>query len=210
MTALLGFIINVASAQDFSADLKYVSDYFYRGIAKSEEAIQSSIALNTEAAGLNISAGAFTSQSVNAGADSYQFTIGASKSFADDLVSFYGGLNHFEDVDGEAIFEFGLSTSLNVLLNPTLNIFRSFEDELFTWELGANHKFDLGFSNLCLHASYGESEITEALEVDYYNVGALASKSISDNADLLLGADFIDTDSIDQEWVFSTGISINF
>ena len=39
------------------------------------------------------------------------------------------------------------------------------------------NKFDLGFSNLCVHASYGESEVTEALEVDYYNVGALASKS---------------------------------
>ena len=35
-------------------------------------------------------------------------------------------------------------------------------------------------------------------------------KAISDNADLLLGADFIDSDLIDQEWVFSTGISINF
>ena len=34
VTALLGFIINVASAQNYNAGLGYASDYFYRGALK--------------------------------------------------------------------------------------------------------------------------------------------------------------------------------
>jgi len=58
VTALLGFIINVASAQSYNAGLGYASDYFYRGALKSEEAVQASFGVKTEIEGLNVSAGA--------------------------------------------------------------------------------------------------------------------------------------------------------
>lgn len=211
VTTLLGFIINAASAQDFSANLGYVSDYFYRGALKSEEAVQSSLGFGADVGEFGVSASAFTSQSVDAGSDSYQFALGASKSFVNELISVYAGLNHFEDVDGEALFEGVISLSGNVLLSPTVNLYRSIDgDDLFTWELGVNHKFDLTFAELCVHALYGETDLTSTLDSDYSVLGAQLSKGISDSADLLVGADFIDSDLGDDEWVFSTGVSINF
>jgi len=211
VTTLLGFIINAASAQNFSANLGYASDYFYRGALKSEEAVQSSIGFDTEVGGFGLSASAFTNQSVDVGSDSYQLALGASKSFADDLVTAYGGLNHFEDIDGEALFEAAISLSANVLLSPTLNLYRSIDGEdLFTWEVGVNHKFDLDVVALCVHGLYGETDLTSSLDSDYYVLGAKASKAISDSADLSVGADFVDSDLTDREWVFSTAVSINF
>jgi hypothetical protein len=211
VTTLLGFIINAASAQNFSADIGYVSDYFYRGSLKSEEAIQSSIGFNSEAGGLGFSGSAFTNQSVDVGLDSYQLALGVSKSFADDLVTAYGGLNHFEDGDGEALLEAAISLSANVLLSPTLNLYRSIEgDDLFTWEVGVNYKFDLDVVELCVHGLYGETDLTSSLDSDYYLIGTQVSKSISDSANLLVGADFINSDLAEREWVFSTAVSINF
>lgn len=210
VTTLLGFIINVASAQQNSANIGYSSDYFYRGAAIAEESVQSSVGTSYELSSVTLSAGAFTNQAVENGSDVYILTAGASKGFADDLVSVYGGLNHFEDVDGASLFEFALSADLNVLLSPTVNLYRSLKDDLFTWEVGVNHKFDLGVAGLCLHALYGESELTETLESDYFTAGANLSRGISDNAEVILSADYVDSDVSEDEWVFGGAISINF
>ena len=210
VTTLLGFFINAASAQQNSANIGYTSDYFYRGAAVAEESVQSSIGASYELSSVTLSAGAFTNQAVENGSDVYILTAGASTSFADDLVSLYGGLNHFEDVDGASLFEFALSAGLSTPLSPTVNLYRSFDDDLFTWEVGVSHKFDLEVVGLCLHALYGESELTEALESDYFTAGANLSKGISDNAEVVLSADYVDSDVAEDEWVFGGAVSIKF
>ena len=209
VTALLGFIINVASAQNYNAGLGYASDYFYRGALKSEESVQASIGAQTELGGFNVSAGAFTNQAVNGGSDSYELTLGAGKSLG-DLLSVYGGLNHFEDVAGEALFEAKIGLSLDALLSPNVNIYRSFDDDLYTFELGVNHKFETDFADLCLHGSVGNTDLTEAIDSDYYIVGATISKGLSDSADLAVSVDRVDSDLIDEEWVFGVGVSTSF
>lgn len=210
VSALLGFFINAASAQQNSANIGYTSDYFYRGASIAEESVQSSISSSYELSSVTLSAGAFTNQAVENGSDVYILTAGASKSFADDLVSVYGGLNHFENVDGASLFEFAVSADLSVPLSPTVNLYRSFDDDLFTWEIGVSHKFDLEVAGICLHALYGESELTEALESDYFTAGANLSKAISDNAEVILSADYVDSDVSEDEWVFGGAVSINF
>ena len=91
-----------------------------------------------------------------------------------------------------------------------MNLYRSFDDDLFTWEVGVSHKFDLEVVGLCLHALYGESELTEALESDYFTAGANLSKGISDNAEVVLSADYVDSDVAEDEWVFGGAVSIKF
>ena len=192
-----------------SAKLGYASDYFYRGVQESEEAVQASLALSADLEGVTVSAGAFTNQSVNTGSDSYQLTLGAEKSL-NELFSIYGGLNHFEDVSGEALFEAQIGVQLNALLSPSVNVYRSFDDELYTFEVGVNHKFDLELANLCLHASAGQTDLTEAIDSDYYAFGANVSRDLSENASVVVSADRIDSDLIDSEWVFGLSVSTNF
>lgn len=209
VTALLGFIINVASAQNYSAGLGYASDYFYRGALKSEEAVQASFGAKTELGGLDVSARAFTNQSVDNGTDSYQLTLGAGKS-VNDLLSVYGGLNHFEDVAGEALFEAHLGLGLKTILSPSLNVFRSFDDDWYTVELGVHHKFDFDVAELCVHGAIGNTDLSDTVDSDYYTVGAKVSRDLAENASIAISADRVDSDLIDEEWVFGLSVSTKF
>lgn len=209
VTALLGFIINVASAQNYSAGLGYASDYFYRGALKSEEALQASFGAKTELGGLDVSAGAFTNQSVDNGTDSYELTLGAGKTL-NDLLSIYGGLNHFEDVAGEALFEAQLGLGLKTVLSPSLNVFRSFDDDWYTVELGVHHKFDFDVAELCVHGTIGNTDLSDTVDSDYYTVGAKVSRDLAENASIAISADRVDSDLIDEEWVFGVSVSTKF
>ena len=209
VTALLGFIINVASAQNYSAGLGYASDYFYRGALKSEEAVQASFGAKAELGSLDVSARAFTNQAVDNGSDSYQLNLCVGKSLG-DLLSIYGGLNHFEDVAGEALFEAKVGLGLDTLLSPSVNVYRSFSDDLYTFEAGINHQFDFEVAELCLHASAGNTDLTEAIDSDYYAFGAKISRDLAENAKVAVSADRVDSDLIDSEWVFGLSVSTNF
>lgn len=209
VTALLGLIINVASAQNYSAELGYASDYFYRGGLKSEEAVQASFVAKTELSGLDVSARVFTNQAVSSGSDSYQLNLCAGKSI-NDLLSIYGGLNHFEDVTGDALFEAKIAVKLKALLSPSVNVYRSFDDDLYTFEVGVKHQFEFNLADLCLHASAGNTDLTESLDSDYYAFGAKASRDFAQNASIALSVDRIDSDLIDSEWVFGVSVSTNF
>lgn len=209
VTALLGFIINVASAQNYSVGLGYASDYFYRGALKSEEAVQALFGAKTELGGLDVSARAFTNQAVGNGSDSYQLNLCAGKSL-NDLLSLYGGLNHFEDVSGEALFEAKIGLGFDTLLSPSVNVYRSFDDDLYTFEAGVDHQFDFEVAELCVHASAGNTDLTEAVDSDYYAFGAKVSRDLAENASIAVSADRVDSDAIDSEWIFGLSISTNF
>lgn len=209
VTALLGFIINVASAQNHSAQLGYASDYFYRGVLKSEEAVQASLVGKTELSGLDVSARVFTNQAVGSGSDSYQLNLCAGKSL-NHLLSIYGGLNHFEDVAGEALFEAKVGVKLDTFLSPSLNVYRSFDDDLYTFEVGIDHQLEFNVADVCLHASAGNTDLTESLDSDYYAFGVKASRDFGQNASFGISADRIDSDLIDAEWVFGLSLSTNF
>ncbi len=210
VSALLGFIINVASAENYSADIKYASDFFYRGSLKSSEAIQSSVGFSASGGGLDFSAGAFTNQTLGSGSDTYIFSGGVSKSFAEDLLSAYAGVNHVEDVAGAAALEAQISVGVNWLLSPTVNVYRDLEASLYAYELELSHDLDFEVFSLGLNALVGNADTSATADNTYYTVGALASRSLNDNVTVGLGVAHVDSDTVSNEYVVDFGISFSF
>ncbi len=209
LLVLFGLTFNAALLGN-SAKIGYASDYFYRGSQKAEQSVQASVMLGASLVGLDASAHACTNQAVDAGNDSYHLGAGLGKSFAEGLLSAYVGLNHFEDVPGNALSEVEVVLSSNAVLNPSVSLFRDLDDALYTLEAAVSHDIDLSFASLGLGASVGNTELTSASDRTYYSFGAAASKAISDGADLSVGVDYVDADDIDQEYVFGTSLTFKF
>jgi hypothetical protein len=210
ITTLLGFFINVASAENYSAEIRYASDYFYRGALKTGQAVQSSVGLSASGGGLGFSAGAFTNQAVDSGSDTYILSAGISKSFVDELLSAYAGVNHVEDVAGAATLEAQVSIGLNWPLSPRLSVYRDLDDSLYTYELSVNHELDLEVLSLGLNGSVGNTETSSLIDNTYYTVGAVASRSLSEDSTISLGATHVDSDTTSNEYVFDFGVAIKF
>ena len=209
LLVLFGLTINAALLGN-SAKIGYASDYFYRGSQKAEQSIQASVRLGAQVAGLDASGHACSNQAVDSGSDSYNLGAGLGKSFADGLLSTYIGLNHFEDVPGNALSELEVVLSSNAVLNPSVSLFRDVDASLYTFEAGVGHNFDLSFASLGLDASVGNTELSSSTDRTYYNVGASLSKSVSDGADLSVGVDYVDADDIDREYVLGTSLTFKF
>ena len=206
----LGLTTNAAFSGN-SAKVGYASDFFYRGAQKAEQSVQSSVKLGSALGGVDLSTHACTNQSVDAGVDSYNLGAGVGKSFSDGLLSVYAGVNHFEDRPGDALSEFQVGISSNVALNPSVAVYRDFDESLYTVELAVGHSFDLSVASLDLSASVGNTDLTNSTDRTYYTVGADISKSISENADLSVGVDYVDADDLDErEFVFGTALTVKF
>jgi len=206
----LGLTTNAAFSGN-SAQVGYTSDFFYRGAQKAEQSIQSSVSLGSAVGSVDLSANVSTNQAVDTGADSYQIAVGGGKSFSEGLLSVYAGINHFEDRPGDAISEFEVGLSSNVLLNPSVSVFRDLDDSLYTVELGVGHSVDLSVASLDLSASIGNTDLTDTTDRTYYAIGASVSKAVSDNAEVSVGVDYIDADDLaDREYVFGGALTINF
>ncbi len=208
ITALLCLISNVATAG--SVSVGYASDYFRRGAIISSEAVQSSLSLGTDVGGLNASVGASTNQSTSGGSDAYVIEFGASKELG-ELLNVYIGLEHFEQVAGDAMLDARLSVGFDTVLSPSATLYRNTSDDLYTFELSAKHGFDLELADLCVHGLYGNTDASTSVNEDYYGVGAIASRSVSDSANLALSYDYFDSDLMsDGESVLGLTLSVNF
>lgn len=207
ITALLCLISNVAIAG--SASIGYTSDYFRRGALLSEEAVQTSVGLEKEVAGFAISAGASTNQAISVGEDSYIIEGGASAQLG-ELLNLYIGLQHFEQRSDDATLEVNVVASLDTVLSPSLSVFRDTDDELYTFELEVAHSLDVQFAELDLSALYGNTDVTESVNEDYYSLGASVSKDLSANSAISLGYDYVDSDLIGEESIVSASVSFTF
>lgn len=205
--AFLCLISNVAIAG--SASIGYTSDYFRRGALLSEEAIQSSISLEKDVAGFSVSAGASTNQAVSVGEDSYIIEGGASAQVG-ELLDLYVGLQHFEQRSNDATLEVNVVASLSSVLNPSVSIFRDTDDELYTYELGISHSISTEVAELGFSALYGNTDITENTNEDYYSLGVVASKDLSENAGVAVGYEYVNSDLIDEESIVSASINFSF
>ena len=203
----LGLLTNAALMGN-SAKIGYASDFFYRGAQKSLESVQAAVDLESSVVGLNASLHACTNQSVDEGVDSYRINAGLSKSL-NDLLSVYGGFNHFEDVDGEALSEIELRVSLDILGNPSVSVYRDTSDDLYTFEGSLSHSFDVQFADLSIRGSVGNTDATAADNTTYYSVGLGLSRALG-GATIGAGVDLVDSDDIDREFVFGTALTFNF
>mgnify|MGYP000851185634 CR=1 FL=1 len=208
ITALLCLISNVAIAGSLSVG--YASDYFRRGAVISSESVQSSLSVGSDLAGLRASAGVSTNQPTAGGSDSYLMEAGASKQLS-DLLNVYIGLEHFEEVAGDSNLDARVSLGLSSVLSPTLTVYRNTSDDLYTFELSVKHGVDNEIADLCFHALYGNTDVTSSINEDYYGLGVIASKSVSENSTLGLSYDYFDSDLIsDGESVVGLSLSVNF
>jgi len=208
ITALLCLISNVATAGSISVG--YASDYFRRGAILSSEAVQSSLSVDSEFGGVTASAGASTNQSISGGSDAYLMSAGASKQFS-ELINAYIGLEHFEQVAGDANLDVKISIGLSALFSPSITAYRNTDDDLYTFELSAKHGVDTEIANLCIHGLYGNTDASASVNEDYYGVGVIASRSLSDVAELGLSYDYFDSDLMsDGESVVGASISVSF
>ena len=205
----LGLLTNAALAGN-SAKIGYASDFFYRGEQKALESVQAAVDLNTALLDLDAKLHACTNQSVDEGVDSYRLAAGLGTTFAGDLLSVYGGFNHFEDVAGEALSEIQLSASVNVFANPTVSAYRNTDEDLFTFEGSLSESFDLSFASLGVRGSVGNTEVTTSNDRTYYSVGSSLSRQVGAGVDLSLSVDLVDADDIDREFVFGTALAFNF
>ena len=205
----LGLLTNAALAGN-SAKIGYASDFFYRGEQKALESVQAAVDLNTALLGLDAKLHACTNQSIDQGVDSYRLAAGLGTTFAGDLLSVYGGFNHFEDVAGEALSEIELSASVNVFANPTVSAYRNTDEDLLTFEGSLSESFDLSFASLGVRGSVGNTEVTTSNDRTYYSVGSSLSRQVGAGVDLSLSVDLVDADDIDREFVFGTALAFNF
>ena len=202
--------INAVPAGGNSVDVGYASDHFRRGSLTAQESVQAGASVSLNALGLDSSVGVFTNQAVaSGGTDTYIIDAGVSKQIG-DLLSLYVGLEHAEYVAGASTLEVNVEAGLDFALNPTVSIYRNTDDSLYTYEASVSHGFDLDVANLGLSASYGNTDATSSSDVEYYVVGASLSRSVSENASVQAGLDYVDSDVIDNESIFSLGLSINF
>ncbi|NCF42138.1 MAG: hypothetical protein GWP32_04510 [Bacteroidetes bacterium] len=210
ITTLLGFFINAASAENFSLGTKYSSDYFFRGTIQAEESVQVGLGISGKVSGVDYSARAFTNQSVNTGTDSYIFAGGISSSFMESLVEVYLGLNHVENVSGEAALEANLAVSLDTALSPTLSLFRNLDDSLYTSELSVSHTFKSEICDLTASASAGNTDASNSEDNTYYTAGLEASRALGEKSSVGLSLLRVDSETIGEEYVVGLGISTQF
>lgn len=204
----LGLLTNVAVAS--SASIGYVSDFHYRGEAKALESFQSKIDYGTSVLGIDALLHACTNQSIDQGVDSYGFSAALGKSFSEGLLSLYGGFNHYEDLPGDALSEIFVKAGSNILLNPSVTIYRNVDDELFTYEGGLSHSFDLKAFSLNLDAAAGNTEVSASDNRTYYSVGGELSRQIGAGVDLGFSVDLVDSDDIEREFVFGGALTFIF
>jgi len=208
---VLSLSINAVFAGQGAANLGYASDYFFRGALASEESVQSSISYTSSVVGLETSLDAFTNQSVSGDVDTYILGGKISKNLG-EFLSVNLGVEHTEFVSGEAILDARLGATLNTVLSPSIAVERNLDESLYTFELEVGHDLDLKVATLNLSALYGNTDqtLTAGKDIDYYALGAGLEKDISESASARFGVDYVDSDVIEQESIFSLALNLKF
>lgn len=208
ITALLcALSVNAARAEGVSGSLgvKHTSDYYFRGAALSEDALQLNVGVGATVAGLDVSVGYLTNQaSAATNTDTLSLEIG--KTVLDKTLTLAAGVYNMDNPD---LTEGYISAGLNVLLSPEVSIYRNTDDSLFTYEFGVSHGFDLGVADLTLAGLAGRTELTSSTERDYTAVSARLSKSF-DAVTPHIQVAVVDSDTTSRDTVVCLGVDFKF
>jgi len=201
--------INAAQADvQSSLGVKHTSDYYYRGAQLSQDALQLNVGVNTTMSGLDVSVGYLTNQAADdTNTDTLSLQIG--KTVLDKRLNLVAGVYNM-DADGSPDHtQVYIGGSLNVLLSPTVTVFRDTSDDLYTYEFGVYHGFDVGGADLTLGAAVGRTELTSVLDRDYGSVSARLSKTIGAVTPHVQVA-LVDSDITSRETVVCLGVDFKF
>lgn len=216
IAALFGPFINATlSAEEpkLQGDIGigYSSDTFFRGQTVSQDSLEASLGLDFNIGSLSSFADFTTSQSLEVGDDKYDISAGIEASLMDGAASLSAGLLHYELESGASQLEAFLSGTCNVLLSPTVSVYRNLDESLYTYELSVGHSLDLEILSLSLGAGFGVTELTSSNEVDYYELSAVASKAVTEDADAFLSVSYNDAENqADSDVFWGAGIKVKF
>lgn len=207
LTALAVFSINAASAGSLSTG--YGSDVFRRGSLIAEDSLQTSASYDTSKGGFDVSVGAQTAHSAGADSDVYILSGGIGKSLG-SLLSVYGGLEHFEQLDGASNIDVVLSADFDTLLSPTLSAARNIDESQYTFEAGVSHDISINNIDLSVRGTLGNADLSNGDNIDYYSVGISASKNLAKNLVLSLSADQVNSDVIESDSIVAAALTASF
>ena len=215
MAVLAAFSINVASAEEANLQgdvgLEYTSQNYFRGQSVSEEALQASIGADFNVGALGAFVDFSTSQSLESGEDKHDTSVGVKTSFLDDTFSVSVGLLHYEYTAGNSELEGFVGATYNTILSPTMRFYRNTDESLSTYEAAVSHGFDVGVADLTFGAGIGVTDLTSSTDSDYYELSALASRSITESVDAFATFRYNDADNrSDSDSFGGLGFSVKF
>lgn len=186
----------------------FSNENYYRGADLGDDTLKVGADIHAALSGIGVFGSVVSDQSINGGADQYYITAGiASKLFDMDLST---GFLHTENKPGDTTGEIFARLNTGKLLNLSGIAYYEVDHDLWTFELGGSHTFDLDIVKLTGRAAVGNTEVTSTNDRTYYNVGVTLNKELTDNVDLHVCFDYVDADDIDDDWVFLTGLQVKF
>lgn len=203
------FLINAAFAGSGSLSVGYGSDLFRRGALIAEDSFQTETSYSNKISGIDFTLGAQTAHSNESSGDVYVLSGGATRTL-NDLLSLYAGLEHIESLDGASELDALASVSLNTVLSPTILISRNVDADLYTFELGVSQDLDLKLANVSFNGSVGNTDTRLQDNIDYYSAGISVSKELHKGLDLSVSGDFVDSETINNDFIIGAMISTSF
>ena len=152
-----------------------------------------------------------TNQSLDAGDDKHDTAVGVQTSFLEDALDISIGLLHYEYTAGTSELEGFVGITYNTILSPTVRVYRNTDESLSTYEASLSHGLDVGIADLTLGAGFGVTDLTSNVDTDYYELSALASRSITDSLDAFANFSYNDADNRSTSDTFGgVGFSVKF
>jgi len=204
--------LNVASAYEAlngNADIRFASEYHRRGVIVSQDALQTSLSVNTNLGSFGLHGDATSNQSLETGSDSLDGTIGLSYNINDKINLLVGVYNSQIDSTGTTLESF-VNVSLNTLFNPGVTIYRDVSDELYTFEGRLSHGFDLQVLQLGTSVVVGSTELSQADTSTYVAASLVASKELKPGLNLYADLTYSDADNREEEWLYGVGLAVKF
>lgn len=209
LALLSAFSINVSakSAANGQLSVGYATESYFRGSQISEDAVELQVSANGVVNGLDVFADVLSVQS-NEGTDTDFATIGLGKQI-NDLVTLYGGLININPEGASSQLDAFISANLDLPLSPSVSVYRDTDDDLYTYEASISKTFDVGFAELDLGGSLGNTDLAAGGDRHYGGVTAQLKKKI-DNVCLHAGVSLIDVEDLDVDTVVSAGVTFKF
>ena len=206
LTALLSVMFNafhVNGEIKGTVDTGYTSEYHRRGAIVSQDAAQIGLSLNKG----NLFGSLFTNQGVDGG-DSLEVVAGVNLPVS--KIDLYAGV-YSTDIDlvGSTLEVF-VTGSIDMLLSPSVTIYRDVSDDLYTFDLQLTDSFTIKSLDVEIAGVIGSTDVSDSDNVTYTGLSVTTTKSIKKNVDLYATIAASDTDDRDVEYYSGAGIAVKF
>ncbi len=214
-SVLLGLFVNAGFGENHglsgNVGLSYETDHFFRGQAVASETLNSSIGLDANLGAVEAFADVSAYHALSGGADQYDVSGGLGTSVLDGQLGLSAGFLHYEFLAGESKLDAFIAANLDVVLDPTVTVYRNTDENLWTYELGLSHDVELkDIATLSLGVSAGLTETSSTTEVEYFEVGGEFSRGITENLDGVISVAYNDADNREGETLAAFGFRVSF